>query len=379
MKIVLIGNYPADRQPSMVRYADFLERELKKAGHDVSLISPRLVLRALMPARNQLGKWLGYIDKFLIFRFSSLLQIKNADVVHICDHGNSIYIPWIPKIPKVITCHDALAIRSTLGHYPQNATARSGRILQTWILKSLHRADHIVYVSEKTKFDFEQLLGLNVNANVIPHALNWPFSVVGKSEIDPTLRGFGLDRNGYLLHVGGNDWNKNRIGVLRMFHCLQIQGKFEKLQLVMAGKGFTGEMRAFCRENALHGVVELHGVCNEQLRALYSGAFALLFPSLEEGFGWPIVEAQACGCPVITSNRAPMNEIAGEGAKFVDPEKPDSIVDAMRECAAERDAVIAAGFSNLARFAVDDTIDRYEAVYELLSNLVFGQVNQSAA
>lgn len=367
MKIVLIGNYPADRQPSMVRYAAFLQRELQRAGHDVSLIAPKLVLRVIMPARNRLGKWLGYIDKFLIFRFLSLRHIKDADVVHICDHGNSIYLPWIPKIPKVITCHDALAIRSTLAHYPQNATGRSGRLLQAWILRSLHRADHIVYVSEKTRFDFEQLLGLNVNADVIHHALNWPFSVADQPQIDRTLRKHGLRQNGYLLHVGGNDWNKNRIGVLRMFHCLQKQGDFQNLQLVMAGKMFTEQMRAFCRENALRNVIELHAVSDEELRTLYTGAFALLFPSLEEGFGWPILEAQACGCPVITSDRAPMNEVAGQGAKFVDPENPESIVQAMRACATERNEIIAAGFRNLARFAVEDVIHRYEAVYQSLT------------
>lgn len=366
MKIVLIGNYPADGQTSMLRYAAFLERELRRAGHEVRLISPQVVLRRCAPVGSPFAKWLGYIDKFVVFRIRFNRQLGQADLVHICDHSNSIYIPWITKIPKLITCHDALAIRSALGHYPQNVTGRSGRILQTWILENLPNADHLIYVSEKTQFDFVQLLGLETTADVIHHCLNWPFSVAEDSEVKQTLGRLGLERNGYLIHVGGNIWYKNRMGVLRMFQYLQRQQKFEKLRLVMVGSALTDEMRVWCRANRLLNVVELIDVDNEKLGVLYSGAFALLFPSLEEGFGWPILEAQACGCPVITSNRAPMNEIAGEGAKFVDPEKAGSIVETMLSCAEERDQLVAAGFRNVARFVVEDVIKRYEAVYRTM-------------
>lgn len=366
MKIVLVGNYPADSQPSMSRYAVFLERGLQRAGHQVRLISPRVIVRKLIPGQSQLGKWLGYVDKYLLFRIGFANQIRNADLVHVCDHSNSMYLSWVKSAPRVITCHDALAIRSALDHYPVNRTGVTGRILQEWIRKSLRHADRIIYVSDKTRFDFEQLLGVEAPHEVIFHALNWPYSAANEAEVAALLEPLGLERNGYILHVGGNQWYKNRIGVLSMFSELRKHDRYRSMRLVMVGKPHTREMRELCRTNKLTDVLELRQVSNEQLRILYSGAFALLFPSLEEGFGWPVLEAQACGCPVITSNRAPLTEIAGEAAKFVDPARPESIVEAMQSCAVDRVEMVAAGFRNLSRFAVESVIDRYEKSYEVV-------------
>ena len=86
-------------------------------------------------------------------------------------------------------------------------------------------------------------------------------------------------------------------------------------------------------ERAIAGktqVRELVSVQNEDLRALYSTATALLFPSFQEGFGWPIIEAQACGCPVITSNRTPMTEVGENAAIYINPDSPE---EAAREIA----------------------------------------------
>ena len=95
--------------------------------------------------------------------------------------------------------------------------------------------------------------------------------------------------------------------------------------LVMVGKPWTAEMRRFILEHGMSDVtMELTGVDNEDLRALYSTATMMLFPSLQEGFGWPIVEAQACGCPVATSGRSPMDEVGGDAAIYIDPENPES-------------------------------------------------------
>lgn len=369
MKIVLVGNYPADSQPSMFRYGSFLERELRRAGHEVRLIFPRVIARKLLPGQSRLGKWLGYIDKYLLFRIGFSNQIRDADLVHVCDHSNSMYLSWAKPVSKVITCHDALAIRSALGHYPVNRTGVTGRMLQQWIRRSLRHADRIIYVSDKTRFDFEQLLGIEAPHDVIYHALNWRYTAADQAEVAALLEPLGLERNRYILHVGGNQWYKNRTGVLSMYSELRKHDRYRSLRLVMVGKPYTREMRELCRTNNLMDVLELRHVANEQLRILYSGAFALLFPSLEEGFGWPVLEAQACGCPVITSDRAPLTEIAGAGAKFVDPARPDSIVEVVDRCFADRGEMVAGGFCNLARFAVESVIEQYETSYQAVVGL----------
>ena len=110
---------------------------------------------------------------------------------------------------------------------------------------------------------------------------------------------------------------------------------------MFVGPELVPEMAELARK---HGVADrvkaLQKVSHEELRALYASATALLFPSLQEGFGWPVIEAQACGCPVFTSDLAPMNEIGGEGAVYVDPKNPAAIADAIeqRGAAPGRDA-----------------------------------------
>src|SRR5579875_825456 len=89
MNIVLIGNYPGDRQQSMTRYAAFLYRELTRRGHNVRLITPAVRVRSLLPHRHRLGKWLGYVDKYILFRFGFSRSIHGAELVHVCDHSNS--------------------------------------------------------------------------------------------------------------------------------------------------------------------------------------------------------------------------------------------------------------------------------------------------
>lgn len=364
MKIVLIGNYPADGQTSMLRYAAFLQRELESAGHQVRLISPRSIVRRPFSAESGFSKWLSYIDKFVVFKLRLRNLIGDADVVHVCDHSNAMYLAEIKSIPKLITCHDALAIRSALEHYPQNSTGRSGRVLQSWIYRNLHHADRIVYVSDKTRFDFEELLGIKVPAVTIRHTLNWPYSPAPPSDVNELLGQLGLTRHSYFIHVGGNEWYKNRRGVLQMFVRLRSCDHFRRMKLVMVGKPLPNELLDWCSANRLNDLIGLQNVSNEQLGMLYTGAFALLFPSFEEGFGWPILEAQACGCPVITSNRGPMTEIAGEGAKFVDPEEPETVVNAALECAEERLNLVNSGFRNLARFAPNEVVRSYEEIYQ---------------
>lgn len=363
MKIVLIGNYPGDRQQSMTRYAALLQSELTRRGHTVQLLVPPVRLLALLPQQHRLGKWLGYLDKYVFFRLGFARHIRQADLVHVCDHSNAPYLAWIKDKPKIITAHDAFGIRSALGHYPQNTTGASGRKLQQWIINSFSHADHVLYVSDKTREDFVQVLSISTASDVILHALNWSYGPAGTEQRKRTLEPLGLTADQYLLHVGGNQWYKNRLGVLHAYSEIKRQERFRDLKLVMAGKPFTEKMRAWIVQQSLQDVIELRDVSNEQLQALYSGATALLFPSLQEGFGWPLLEAQACGSPVITSDRAPMTQVAGKGAVYFDPEQPAMAVSALDEVVARREELIAAGTENLKRFTVEEMISRYEAAY----------------
>ena len=139
----------------------------------------------------------------------------------------------------------------------------------------------------------------------------------------------------------------------------------------MAGKPFTAEMTHFVHTQKLQSrVVSLESVENEALRALYSLASLFLFPSLEEGFGWPIVEAQACGCPVLTTRQAPMTEVGGEAAFYFDPRDLESatrhLIAALDEDEKSRSRRIASGLANAARFSSAAMVDRYCEIYREL-------------
>jgi glycosyltransferase involved in cell wall biosynthesis len=169
----------------------------------------------------------------------------------------------------------------------------------------------------------------------------------------------------FFLHVGGNQWYKNRVGVLRIFSSLRKQIPQQNPKMVMVGKPWTDDMRRFVSENGLKDVTfELPGIQDEDLRALYSTAAMLLFPSLDEGFGWPIIEAQACGCPVLTSGRPPMDEVGGTAAVYVDPENPEAaaaaVVLALNKAADLREASL----QNAARFSSSAMIQGYLSLYE---------------
>jgi glycosyltransferase involved in cell wall biosynthesis len=200
---------------------------------------------------------------------------------------------------------------------------------------------------------------------VIHHSLNWKFEPAVDEEVIAVRQSLGIaDGEEYLFHVGSNQWYKNRVGTLRIFAELRKYPRFKNVKLVMAGKAWTQPMR----DLNVEGAIEMVTPSNEQIRALYSGAMAFLFPSLEEGFGWPVLEAQACGAPVITSNRAPMTEVAGSAALLIDPADPEG---ATNKIASRMDAepdllarLRESGYENLKRFGEEQVMQRYAAAYE---------------
>ena len=366
MKILLVTNYLPDQQQSMIRYGDLLERELRRRGHTIERLSPPAVFCRSGSAVSGLAKWLGYIDKFVLFPPLLQWRARKADLVHICDHSNSIYLPKAQHKPYIITCHDLLAVRSALGHYEGVQVSRTGRVLQSMILKGLQRAQNVICVSRKTLEDWDSVIGVEGRRmSVIHNPLNLDYKPVSAEAISQVLAKIGLDPGDeYLLHVGANLWYKRRLRVLEIFAQMRKHPRFAQTKLVMAGKPWSQDLRAFCERNQLEdSVFEVNDCGNDDLQALYTGALALLFPSREEGFGWPIVEAQSCGCPVITTSHEPMREVAGEAAIFIDPADPTAAAQTISSQMDRLPQIRAAGFENLKRFDTEKLLREYSTFY----------------
>jgi glycosyltransferase involved in cell wall biosynthesis len=366
MKVLLLANYVNDGQESMQRFAALMARGLTQAGHEVQVLRPAACVGQLHPSAHGFGKWLGYVDKFGVFPPVLRSAIKWTDVVHICDHSNSFYTKHMGSVPHIVTCHDLLGIRSALGEIPQKETAWTGRQLQRMILKGLTAAQHIVCVSEATRRDLLRVVDIPENRVSRTYlSLNYPYSRMESQEAASRIRNLRIDPSqSFFLHVGGNQWYKNRLGVLRIFSILTKLMVGRTPKLVMVGKPWTAEMRRFVVEHDMtDATLELTGVAEEDLRALYSMATMMLFPSFQEGFGWPIIEAQACGCPVATSNRSPMNEVSGNAAIYIDPENPESAAAVVQHSLERIASLRELSLANAARFKISAMIDSYLSLY----------------
>jgi glycosyltransferase involved in cell wall biosynthesis len=367
MKVLLVGNYVHSGQQSMQRFSGLMRKLLEAAGHDVRVVRPPALVGNLKPAETGLGKWLGYIDRFILFRPQIRREADWADVVHICDQANAVYVPILKGKAHLVTCHDLLAIRSALGEVPANRVGWSGRIYQRMILNGLRQAQHVVCVSPHTRSELLSVAELPAaRTRVVANALNYPFRPMPQEEAVDRLRRLGATEPWpFLLHVGGNQWYKNRGAVVSIFQHLSSLPAFKEYHLVMVGKPWTRKIRQQVRQSGVcDRVHEWTEVSNRELQALYSVAKALLFPSLQEGFGWPILEAQACGCPVFSSRRAPMTEVGGDAAIYFDPEDPEDAAEVIKKSLEGDGSRVEKGIANVQRFSADAMLSGYLSAYE---------------
>lgn len=328
-RILLIGNYPPDNQPSMDKYADLLAELFESEGWVVELLKPN-VLFGKLSCSGELGKWVGYIDKFLVFPLvirRRLAMGRRPSLVYICDHSNAMYATYCGAVPVVATCHDLIAIRAARGEIAGRSVRVTGRLLQSWIAHGLRCVSAIISVSSQSDRELRAAFPkIKAQCFVVPNALNYPYRPMAKDETGSLLPRIAprLASKPFVFHVSGNGWYKNRFGALRIFHKALSHGAGE-CHMIMAGQPLPADILDYIEKHKLGDRIIFAGfVSNEELNALYSAAEVFLFPSLMEGFGWPIIEAMASGAVVITSNRPPMSELVPNGSPLIDPDDEEA-------------------------------------------------------
>ncbi|MBN2506507.1 MAG: glycosyltransferase family 4 protein [Verrucomicrobia bacterium] len=388
VRVLLVGNYLPDGEDHMRRFGRVLAEELPGLGVGTHLLRPAVRWGRRVARSRGLGRWLGYADKFVDFPRQLRQAVRwhrtmseSSFVVHVCDHANAMYTRHLRGVPHLVTCHDLLAVRAARGEFREHTPRWTGQWWPRMMLDGLRRARRITCVSEATRLDVERLVGAGAGgADVTEMGLNYGFAPMPAAKAAKMVESVLACRQGgsggggpprYLLHVGGNPWYKNRLGLLRLYARLVARAPTVPA-LVMVGPPLTREMRVFAAKAGMESrLLTVEDCPDEVLRALYSLAELLVFPSWHEGFGWPIAEAEACGCRVATSDRAPMTTVGWTAAFYFDPSRVDEAADvvweALNEGTAERKERIERGLENAARFSTATMVRQYAAIYQELA------------
>ena len=374
---------------SMPRFANFIRRGMVERGHNVNVVTSPAILSRNRNTNCGLGKWLNYIDQFLLFppRLAYIIRQLPADtLIVVVDQALGMLVHEVAHRPHVIHCHDFLAMRSARGEVPENLTSVTGKQYQRWIQHGFNHGKNFISVSQRTQNDLHRFLKHPPQlSEVVYNGLNGPFRQLNDTEAKGLLSEqlTPRDDEGFLLHVGGNQWYKNRPGVVAIYaeYCKLVK---QPMPLWMIGSKPNDKLLQAAAAVSDNGSVRfLTGLNDEQLIAAYNLAPLFLFPSLDEGFGWPIAEAMACGTRVVTTQAAPMTEVGGDAAYYV-PRGSGSdaswaagaaktVAAALSESAESVAKRIECSLEQSEKFNSDQTLDRYEEIYRrVLKNAGFG-------
>ena len=263
-----------------------------------------------------------------------------------------LFPPW-SKIKKIIFLHDLINVKSPRFFKP--ITFIHGSVAKWMALRSF---DRILCNSMATKSDAVKLLKANPEKITVIHlGISEAFQKLPSPEAVLRARTMvGGDDLPFVLFVGTIEPRKNLEGLL---HGFKVSGLNDNHRLVVVGaKGWmTSNISRLIRKLELDEAVILCGfVSDEELSALYRSAAVFCYPSFDEGFGLPVLEAMACGCPVIASGIPAIREVGGEVPTYINPKSSQSIAAALREVAENklaRDSMARRGMERASSYTWD--------------------------
>ena len=282
------------------------------------------------------------------------LKAGRFDVFH-PTYYHPYFLKPIGKKPVVLTFHDATSERfGTI--YPE-----VGEHLTDIKRPLLRRADRIISVSDCSKQELLRFFPEVDPAKIRVIPLGSSFSDQQYGNL-PAPVAFP-----YILFVGKRPLYKN---FPAFFRAVQPVLRRYALHLVCAGGGaFSRDEQAMIQQSGLAGQVHHRPITDATLPAFYQNARAFVFPSLNEGFGLPVLEAFSCGCPAVLSNRSSLPEVAADAAVYFDPDDADAIADAVERVATDdalRADLIARGTVRLREFSCEKMANQTVDVYQEL-------------
>src|SRR5258708_4049096 len=307
-----------------------------------------------------------------LIEFSTINEVKDVDVIHY-PYFNLFFhsLPIFKRRPTIITIHDVTPLL-----FPRNYPPGLKGLISHNIQKlSLLNVKAVITDSQSSKKDIVDHLKINPQKiSVIYLGVDEKFKVIESQALVKIKKKYSLPEK-FALFVGNVNWNKNILNLTKA--CLA-----NGLDLVLIGAGFENknnlkhpelkDYQTFLKEYSNNEKTHILGYIDDNdLVGIYNLANMTLLPSFYEGFGLPILESQACGTPVITSNLSSMPEVAGEGAIFVSPHNIDEITAAIKNLLYDRSLkghLIRNGLENIKRFSWLECARQTYKLYEEIAN-----------
>jgi len=394
-RVLLVPDLPLERLPAMDKYAhrlhDWLESgdsgfQVRLAAHIGALTrdptpdgrpgdsgrfaawwtTPVDPSRVVLP--GPFHEPHRYAARYFFYPLRLRREARRADLVHILDHGYAHLLSSAQRRPVVVTVHDlmpVIVLRSPGDGWEQ----RLRNHLLAGALKALRQADAYLVGTEWLKAELATWLGDDRRIRVVPFGVDRAMFSEAPGARSRGRNDWRIPEAAFVvLHVGSTVERKNVPLVIHTVARLRQQGA--DAYLLQVGGRLTGEQEQLVERLELRSVVRSVRAADEAtLRRAYRAADVLLFPSLYEGFGFPVLEAFAAGLPVVTSGAGGLREVGGDAAVIVAAREPAAYAEALTDLADDddrRDALIDRGRARARQFTWRRTAELTAAVYRQL-------------
>lgn len=332
--IVVNARFLTQKLTGVQRFAFEMSCQLMELYHDdILFVAPRNIRRSRYSDQLKpvlIGKYTGYLwEQYELPRY---LKKRGCPLLlNLCNLAPVVYRN------KISTIHDITYVK-----YPADYPFRMRWMYKMLVPHILNTSIRIITVSQFSKNEISAYYQIPKDKiYVVYNAVNASFG---------PQRNERLLSERYIMAFASTGENKNFKMIMQSF--IKVNEQYKDIKLYVIGECLREKEYEELRQH--DSIVFMGRVSDKELIELYSNAIAFVFPSLYEGFGIPVIEAQACGCPVIASNVTTFPEILGASALCIDPHKTDGFVDAILSLFHDtklRDELIKLGYDNVTRFS----------------------------
>jgi glycosyltransferase involved in cell wall biosynthesis len=346
--IYINGRFLTQELTGVQRFAEEISVHLQKIRKDITILCPPSVCASRVSDLSNIeviGKNSGHIwEQYDLPKY--LRNKKGSLLINLSNTAPIFYKN------KIVTHHDI-----TYKRYPNSYSLKFRAVYNLIIPIILKSSKALITVSEFSKEEICSAYNYDVNkTHVIYNSTNNKFSPKEKK----------IDGEPYILAVSSSNFHKNFHGLISAFKNMPNKNGV-KLKIIGGwNKNFSNtELDTVIKPDESSEIEFLGRVSDDELIDLYSNALVFIFPSFYEGFGIPPLEAQACGCPVASSNRASLPEVLTDSVLYFSPDNEVEIINAMElliNNQEKRDELISLGFKNVKRFSWSNSADKLNGV-----------------